>query len=176
MNVEITSGLALSEMSMMSTTLDRSVALHYAASRGSAGVLLETGKQLLASFPSLFHGVGVGAQSTQAFLGVAHHVAIPAGRLGQLLETFLGGDPLGGGVTYGGDAVVAGLANQGGLVIEPGQGGESQLLVIALEGDLLEHRRVVQGLDDLLAAAKSEAASSFGDDSVYIEKRIIGML
>lgn len=29
------------EMSMMSTTLDRSVALHYAASRGGAGVLLE---------------------------------------------------------------------------------------------------------------------------------------
>lgn len=121
------------------------------------GVLLETGQQVFASLPCLFHGVGVGTQSAQAFLGVAHHVTIPAGRLGQLLEAFFGGDPLSGRVPYGGDAIVTGLANQGVFVIEPGQGGESQLLVVALEGDFLEHGRIVKGLDNLLATAKFDA-------------------
>lgn len=43
--------------------------------------------------------------------------------------------------------VVAGLADQHVLVVEAGEGGQAQLLIVAFQGDALGQGGVVQGLD-----------------------------
>ena len=91
--------------------------------------------------------LGVGTQALQAFARLADDGLVASRLARQTLQSCVARDAFGGGVTHRGDAVVAGLADQGRFVVEPGQGGQAQLLVVARLGERHEQVMVFQRVD-----------------------------